>query len=123
SCDLTSVSHSSIPPLLRPIPFPYPTLFRSTGAGLVRNFTFSGSNQINITQGTPYFIGVMWDDPSPGSGQTGAAYPQVQLSRATSGTRWENGSGYSYPNQPSSWTGGASSSGPIDAWLDVLVPD
>src|SRR5690606_15204224 len=91
-----------------------------TGQGVVRNFTFSGSNQITITQGTTYHLGIMWDDPSPG--QSEANYPQVQIARGNTGVRLE-GTSFTYPAEPAGWTNSGSGTGPINVWVDILVND
>jgi hypothetical protein len=72
-------------------------------------FTFSGGNQITITSGTAYWIGVAWDDPGA---------PSVVVSRdATATSRYEQTatSGPTLPNPYGSPT--ANNTGPIDAYI------
>jgi hypothetical protein len=75
-------------------------------------YTFSGANQITVTSGTQYWIGVAWNDPDP-SGTL-----QVLISRdATAGQRQEQTatSGPTPPNPFGTPTG--SNTGPIDAYV------
>lgn len=72
------------------------------------NFTFSGGNQISVTSGTPYWIGVAWQDPGT---------PSLNVSRDSTATsrREQN---YTYPTLPDPFgTPSASNSGPIDAFV------
>jgi hypothetical protein len=71
-------------------------------------FAFSGAQQINITSGTPYWIGPVWQDPGT---------PSVNVSRdSTASMRLEQA--LTYPTIPDPFgTPSATNSGPIDAYV------
>lgn len=76
----------------------------------VRDYTFSGANQISITSGTPYWLGLMWDDPGT---------PSVTFSRdATASGRLEV-QGFTYPTPPDPFGTGTVQTGPIDVWAET----
>lgn len=81
----------------------------STAEG-VRDFVFSGANRIAITGGTPYWIGLAWDDPGS---------PSLNVSRdSTAGLRYEQAID-AWPTLPNPYgSPTANNSGPIDAWVD-----
>ena len=84
----------------------------STTPDSVRDFTFSGANQIDIVGGTTYWVGVTWDDPGT---------PSITYSRdETSGRRLER-SDITYGTPPNPFgTATGTFTGPIDAWCDVV---
>lgn len=78
----------------------------------VRDYTFSGANQIAITSGTTYWVGAAWDDPGT---------PSLTFSRdAQSSKRVESTATYGTPPDP--WgTVSGTFAGPVDAWVDVVA--
>lgn len=78
-----------------------------------QTFTFSGANQITVTSGTPYWIGVAWDDPGT---------PSVVVSRdATATSRYEQ-TATAGPTLPNPFgTATANNTGPIDAFITYTV--
>lgn len=72
------------------------------------DYTFSGGNQIAIVNGTPYWIGVVWQDPGT---------PSFTVSRdSTASQRKEQV--LTYPTMPDPFgTPSATNSGPIDAFV------
>jgi hypothetical protein len=74
----------------------------------VRDFTFSGSDQIAIASGTDYWLGVAWADPGT---------PSLTISRdATAGGRQEAAS-----YAPSTFGTPTALTGPIDVYVDVTT--
>jgi hypothetical protein len=78
------------------------------GSPIWHSFTFSGGNIIDVTAGTPYWLGMGWDDPGT---------PTIRWYRnATAGLRRERI--FTYPNFPASFgTADATNSGPLDAYV------
>lgn len=75
-------------------------------------YTFSGAQQITITSGVTYWIGVFWQDPGTIS---------INFSRdGTAGGRLEN-SGVTYPTTPNPFGTGAANAGPIDAYVTITL--
>jgi hypothetical protein len=74
------------------------------------DYTFSGAEQITITSGTPYWIGMTWQDPGA---------PSVSLSRdGTASGRQENNNYLADPfGAPTAQTG------PVDVYIDVEVTE
>lgn len=83
----------------------------ATTEGL-RDYTFSGGNQITIASGTSYWLGLAWDDPGT---------PSLTLSRdGTSGLRIETSAHTFPPTQGGAFgTPAAAQAGPIDVYVDV----
>lgn len=87
--------------------------FNITTANSERIFSFSGANQISITGGTQYWIGVAWQDPGT---------PSVRVSRdntnTTDGRHEQSGAGFTWPTLPSPYgTPTLTSGGPISAYV------
>ena len=82
----------------------------STAEG-VRDYVFSGANQVTIVAGATYWVGAAWDDPGT---------PSLTFSRDTqSSKRVESTATYGTPPNP--WgTVSGTFTGPIDAWVDVV---
>jgi hypothetical protein len=74
------------------------------------SYTFSGANQITITNGVVYWIGVFWQDPGT---------PSINLSRdATASLRQEvSGAGVVYPTAPNPFGTPTAQSGPMTAYI------
>jgi hypothetical protein len=72
----------------------------------VVNYVFTGTNQVAITNGTPYWIGPAWTDP----GTISVAY-----SRDATATQVLSVNSFA----PATFGTGVASSGPVDAYLDV----
>lgn len=77
-----------------------------------RSFTFSGANTIQVVSGTPYWIGVAWEDPGT---------PSLTVSRdGTAGGRYEQS--FTWPTLPNPYgTPTANNTGPIDAYVTFTV--
>jgi hypothetical protein len=81
-------------------------------------YTFSGGNQITITDSVTYWIGVYWQDPGTPSINIGR--DATILSTATPPGRYEqSGAGVTYPTAPSPFGTGTAQSGPIAAYVTV----
>jgi hypothetical protein len=72
-------------------------------------FTFSGANRINVTAGTPYWIGPAWADPGDSS---------INYSRGTTASGRREASAYA----PSPFGTPTVLSGPLDAFVTYLLP-
>lgn len=84
----------------------------------VWDYTFSGENQINIIEGTRYWIGIAWDD-------TSVNFVSRRFNTATdaNGPRWERSGSvspaWSFPTMPTSFgTPEGPFSGPVCAWVE-----
>jgi hypothetical protein len=79
------------------------------------DYTFTGGEQIAISSGVTYWIGLAWDDPGT---------PSLTYSRdSTAGQRLESLS-FTYPTMPDPFVPAASTfSGPIDVYLDVSATE
>lgn len=74
------------------------------------DFSFSGANQISVASGTPYWIGVSWQDPGT---------PSVNLSRdATASSRQESAA-----YLPNPFGTPTALSGPVDVFITYTLPD
>jgi len=73
----------------------------------VMNFPFSGVNQVSVVAGTPYWIGVAFDDPGT---------PNFTISRANS-TNLTRFKAITYPTMPSPFASDGSSNGKLDLWI------
>lgn len=83
----------------------------NTTAEGVRDYVFSGANQITIVSGTTYWIGAAWDDPGT---------PNLTYSHdGQTGKRTESTATYGTPPTPFGTVSGTFT-GPIDAWVDVV---
>lgn len=82
------------------------TVVSNTSEQIV-DFPFSGAQQVNIVSGTPYWIGVAFDDPGT---------PNFTISRANTAslTRFK---GIVYPTMPDPFASDGSSSGKLDLWI------
>ena len=77
----------------------------------VRDYVFSGANQISVVAGTTYWVGAAWDDPGT---------PSLTYSRdGQSGKRVESTATYGTPPNPFGTISGTFT-GPVDAWCDVV---
>jgi hypothetical protein len=77
-----------------------------------RVFPFSGANAIEVTAGTPYWIGVGWLDPDPGGSTVGVTISRdgAAMSRLEQNITW--------PTLPDPYGAPvATNAGPIDAWV------
>lgn len=79
-------------------------------AEAVTDYTFSGGNQIVLTQGTNYWIGLAWDDPGT---------PSLNLSRDAGASGRVEMSGFAYPTLPNPGSTPTPFAGPIDVWVET----
>lgn len=75
-----------------------------------RDYVFSGGNQITVTQGVNYWVGLMWSDPGT---------PSLNLSRDGDANGRLEVSGFTYPTAPNPFGTGTLFSGPIDVWVET----
>ena len=77
----------------------------------VRDYVFSGGNQITVTQGVNYWVGIGWDDPGT---------PSLTFSRDVNANQRLEQTGFAYPTFPDPFgTPSGSFSGPIDVWVET----
>lgn len=75
-----------------------------------RNYTFSGANQISITNGTSYCIGVHFSDPGTGN---------ISISRANTGASVVKSDGDTYSDGPTATCScTTSSNGPLNLYVE-----
>lgn len=79
----------------------------------VRDYTFSGGNQISITSGTPYWLALMWQDPGT---------PSMTFSRDGTASGRLEVQGFTYPTPPNPFGTGTAQTGPIDVWAEITNP-
>lgn len=77
------------------------------------DFVFSGKNRINITDSTPYWIGIAFDDPG---------VPTISISRDNTANLRVEKEGFTWPYLPIDFsTITATFAGPIDAFITYSV--
>jgi hypothetical protein len=78
----------------------------------LRDYTFSGANQVELTSGTTYWIALAWDDPGTGS---------LTFSRDATASQRVETSTFTYPpTQGGSWgTPSTGFAGPGDVYVDI----
>lgn len=77
-------------------------------AEAAQTYNFSGANQISITGGTTYWIGVAWQDPGT---------PSFTVSRDSTASQRKEQT-FTYPTLPDPFgTPSATNSGPIDVFI------
>lgn len=72
------------------------------------DFTFSGTQQIDVVSSTVYWISVTWDDPGT---------LNLNYTRGATASARQEASGYTYPNLPNPFGTPTAQTGPIDAYL------
>lgn len=76
----------------------------------VRDYVFSGGNQVQLLAGATYWIGLAWDDPGT---------PSLNLSREANANGRVEIAGFTYPTLPDPAGAGTSFAGPIDVWVET----
>jgi hypothetical protein len=72
------------------------------------SYPFTGNQQIAITSGTTYWVGLTWQDPGT---------PGVTLSRDNTGSGRQESSSYT----PSPFGTPSPQNGPVDVWVDIVT--
>jgi hypothetical protein len=79
----------------------------------VKDFTFSGAEQIDIVDGTDYWLAAAWNDPGT---------PSMNISRDGTASARQEVQGFTWPTLPDPYGTPTAQSGPMDIWVTVEEP-